>query len=180
LSTIKTNNQHSTRKKTEKVTKWVYLDEYIDFFHGKRKAISEKGLDALGQELLEYAQDEDSLVLGDFFFDKGIPETSYRQWLAKNELFNLRYQAAKKKIGSRRERGALEREFAEKTALTSMAIYDSEWKEIEKWRSSLRSKEQAAGKADFQVVMEKFPSTDIVKERNEKKEGEASSSKEGS
>ena len=75
------------------------------------------------------------------------------------------YESGKRFISSRREKGALRRGLAESMVMRSMPKFDRSWKELEEWRSGLRTKEQAAGKGDIKVIMEAFPSTNIVPEK---------------
>jgi len=169
------SNNHTIDTKNENRKTWVHFDDYLNVNSGRHQPISEGGLDMMGEELLKWASTDDALVLEDFFLDRGIPEMTYRQWKKRNALFGLRYETAKAKLGSRREKGGLKRSYSERIVLTSMPKFDHSWTELEEWRSGLRTVEQAAGKADVKVVMEKFPSTDVVPEKkNENKKAEES------
>jgi len=169
------SNQHTTSAKSKDKEKWVHFDDYLNVNDGRRHPISEQGLSRLGEQLIEWSRSEDALVLEDFFRERGIHDTTYRQWKERNTLFRLRYETARGNLGSRREKGAINRTYSERLIMNTMPRFDPAWKELEEWRSSLRSKEQAAGKADVKVVMEKFPSTDLVKEKHEKEDSDHAS-----
>jgi len=159
--------EHNTENKKKEKSPWIHFDDYLNVNSGTRLPISEAGLDLMGINFIKWSREDDSLVLEDFFLDRGIPEMTYRDWKKRNELFGLRYQVAKANVGSRREKGALKRSYSERMVLTSMAKFDRSWGELEEWRSGLKTKEQAAGNRDIKVVMETYPKTDVVPEKKD-------------
>lgn len=160
-------NKHTTDKLNGDKPSWRHFDDYLNVHSGKKEPISEAGLERMGTDFVKWSTLDDSIVLEDFFRERGIPEMTYRYWKKQNELFRLRYETAKGNVGSRREKGALKRSYSERMVLTSMPKFDKSWSELEEWRSGLRSKEQAAGKGDIKVVMESYPKTDVVPEKKD-------------
>lgn len=160
--------KHSTiAGKSEKV-KWTHWDDYFNTNLYTYVPISEEGLEILGREFLSWARsDEDALIMEDFFNERGVPDTTLRKWLERSKKFQAVYDAGKRFISSRREKGGLRRGLSEGMITRSMPKYDLTWKELEEWRSSLRTKEQAAGKGDIKVFMEAYPKTDIVPEKKD-------------
>lgn len=159
----KQSTKPTTTAKTKNIEPWIHFDDYVNIIDGKRHPISEQGLDRLGKDLLQWSQNDNVLVLEDFFRSHGIPEMTYRDWKKKNTLFRLRYETAKGYIGSRREQGAIKRAYSERMILNSMPKFDASWSELEEWRSGLKTKENAMSKQNITVVMDKFPSIDDKK-----------------
>ena len=174
--TIKTTtNTGKEKKKT-----WSHFDDYFNTTLYAYVPISEHGLEILGVEFVNWARDdEDALIIEDFFNLRGVPDRALRKWLERSEKFQMIYESGKRFISSRREKGALRRGLAEGMVMRSMPKFDRSWKELEEWRSGLRTKEQAAGKGDIKVIMESFPSTNIVPEKKHGSEKSRDSGEKG-
>lgn len=154
----KITNNNTTTKSTKRkpVDKYVHFDDYFNVYDGRMHPLSMAGLGRLGKELILWSQRDDALVMIDFFNNKGIPKNTWLDWLVRDESFKSQYAIALSNIGSRREKGALNKTFSEKMVLTSLPMYDTNWKELEEWRSGLRTREQEAGSRNIVIQMEPF------------------------
>ena len=131
-----------------------YLDIYPDILTKENRGASQEFIDRLGHDLLLWAQLKTSLVLRDFFDERYISQGTYSRWKNKDSMFAERLELAKGMIGSRREKGGLEKKFDASMVIKSMANYDSEWKAIEEWRSKLSKAEQEV--EQLKVLIETF------------------------
>jgi len=163
---MKHNKSSSVKAKKDK-KEWTYFDEYFDFNSFKKKPVSEQWLMELAKRLVFWARDnEDALILNQFFTDEGIGKSTVANWKKRNERFNMSYDFAKQLIGIRREVGALKKKLDTHMIMFTMPQYSESWKELEEWRSSLKVKEQEkVGDRKITIVMEKFPTTNIVPEK---------------
>ncbi len=159
---------HNNTKKTQKPS--PFYDQYRDLFTLKMKPIPEIFIEKIAVELIDWAKNnKDALVLRDFFHEKGIPVSSYKQWAQRNEVLRQAVEEAKYLIGSRREKGAIKRQYDVNMIRSSLFIYDPEWKEVEEYQAELRHKIEESNK-EIQWVINQFPETTIVPKK--KKEDE--------
>lgn len=121
---------------------YKYLDIYPDLWSMESRGASQEFLDRLGQDLLAWAKNSDSLLLNDFFTERWISIHTYRRWAERDKMFSDRLEMAKLMIGSRREKGALQRKFDASVMMRSAPLYDPEWKLLEEWRAKLAKSEQ--------------------------------------
>lgn len=123
----------------DKEIKQHWTDSYQDVFTFKEKPVSEIYLMKLAHEMVKWAREnEDALVLADFFNNKGIHRSDIQRWVGKHLFFKNAYEMTKSIIGSRREKGALLRKYDSTIVMRTMSIYDPEWKELELWRAKLK------------------------------------------
>lgn len=131
-----------------------YLDIYPDILSMETRGASQEFIDRLGHDLLLWAQLKTSLVLRDFFDERYISLGTYTRWKNKDSMFAERVELAKGIIGSRREKGALEKRFDASMVIKSMANYDVDWKAIEEWRAKLSKAELEV--EQLKVLIETF------------------------
>jgi hypothetical protein len=121
---------------------YKYLDIYPDLWSMESRGASQEFIDRLGQDLLAWAKNSDSLLLNDFFTERFISTHTYRRWSDRDKMFSDRLEMAKLMIGSRREKGALQRKFDASVMIKSAPLYDPEWKLLEEWRAKLAKVEE--------------------------------------
>lgn len=133
---------------------YKYLDIYPDLWSMESRGASQEFIDRLGQDLLAWAKNSDSLLLNDFFTERFISTHTYRRWSDRDKMFSDRLEMAKLMIGSRREKGALQRKFDASVMIKSAPLYDPEWKLLEEWRAKLAKTEQEV--EQLKVLIETF------------------------
>lgn len=133
---------------------YKYLDIYPDLWSMESRGASQEFVDRLGQDLLAWAKEKDSLLLNDFFTERFISAPNYKRWADRDPMFKARLEMAKLMIGSRREKGALQRKFDASVVLRSACLYDPDWKILEEWRAKLAKTEQEA--EQLKVLIETF------------------------
>lgn len=160
--------EHSTRKIVGKKSQYKFFDEYFDYIQMKPVPISDGRLLEIASEVVKWAlEDEGAITLSQFYCNLGIALATFQKWRRRCPELEEGCTIAKQIIGNRREKGALERRYAERTVLTSMAQYSPSWKKMEEWRSSLKVKEHSASRGDIKIVMESYPKTDVVPEKKD-------------
>lgn len=131
-----------------KVSPW--LEDYRDLFSLKMKPVTEGFISRLSEELNQWSQLEDSIVLRDFYDTKHIPHEAFYRWAKKYPELGDMLNLARGRIGSRREKGVITRKYEPGLISSNMAMYDPEWREFIQWKSSLRTNEEK----DKKVVIE--------------------------
>jgi len=139
----------------------------------KMKPVPESFIDKISQELIEWAKNDPSaLILRDFFYDKGIRISTAQKWAKKHTILKESVEDAKFLIGSRREKGAIKREYDPAMIKPVMINYDPEWKKSEEWRSKLKQEaDQKTQQANIQWILPKFPDSKLVPEKPKDKNG---------
>jgi len=137
-SNIKSLNDTTiARDREESAAPW--FDEYQDCFDFKFKPITQKFIERLCQELIVWARtDNDAFRIEDFYYDRGICESTYYRWVAKHQDLKTAHEVAMNSLASRREKGALKRELSEKMVLQSLPRYDKRAKEDAKFHAQLK------------------------------------------
>lgn len=167
MSVIKKEDKNST-KQSEKSKKWLYSDEYYCFNTFKKKPVSKDWINLLAEKLVTWARDDDkALKLTQFYSLHGLAHSTMEKWRRKFPQLNEAAQVAKRMLGDRREIGALEKRYDASTVHKMMLHYDKSWKDVEEWRSKLKASEQSAAMGNIRVVMEQYPSTKEVPEKND-------------
>lgn len=139
----------------KKIAKIAY-DQYIDFGSFKEKPVSEAFIEHLGQELVEWAiQDEDALKITQFFTKKRIYSSDIARWRERSKKFDGAYRFALTVIGDRRELGALRKKLDGGMVSATMSLYDSEWKNLIEWKAQL--KENSGVNREKELVVVNMP-----------------------
>jgi len=123
-----TEKLRKQRSSEPKVQASPWLDEYQDCFTLKVKPITQAFIERFSTDLVNWAyNDQDALIISQFYLGKGIsPQTFYR-WVNKYELIKDANEIAKRCIGNRREIGALKKKYSESMILQRQCAYDPEW-----------------------------------------------------
>lgn len=163
----------ATKKKKPKnrLLPFKYLDEYRELFTMRMKPVSESFLQQIAGELLAWAyNNKDALILRDFFHDKGIPARSAARWAQKHQVLKQAMEEAKYMLGSRREKGAVKREYEPGMIRAVQHQYDPEWRKDEIWRAELKQKQdERSSQIKLEVIMPKFPDSKLVPKKEEEK-----------
>ena len=164
----------STIKKSKQKTKvkqkpGAYYEIYKDYFTGRKKPVPKRFIDKLGEDLVEWAlKNNNALILTQFFLRKGIGSCTLYDWIKRFPDFKRSCEHAKQLIGNRREIGAITRKYEAGMIRTTMRLYSKDWKDLEDLRSDQRQKrDQTVTQNAIQWVMEKFPTTKEVPEKDD-------------
>ncbi len=150
----------------DKEAKRVSFFFYRDIFTGLEAPMSDKGIERLANELVEWAQkDPDALKLSQFHFDKGISYKTWGEWRNKFPELQQAVNDAKQIIGNRRETGALKNKLNAGMVHYSMSFYDPEWKEESVRRAALKEGSSDGAKTSFTVVVDAIPESSVVPRR---------------
>lgn len=123
----------------------------------RSKPITDKELDALGDELIEWAtNDESAYKLSTFWNAMRLDKSVIFEWTQRYEPFKKAISIAKSIIGDRRELQALHFKIHPGIVMKTMAMYDSDYKDLCEWESKLSSKEHSPLENKI-VVIERFP-----------------------
>ncbi len=139
-----------------------FLGEYLNVHTFKMHPATLRFVEHEAQRLKEWAELETSLRLADFIDGEGYnPETFYG-WCKKSPLLHAVHQYALRRIGARRENGALSKQMDVPTVHRTLGYYDSVWKS--EVIAAARLKEEVAPSNETKVVViERFPSMDSLR-----------------
>lgn len=141
----------------------------FDFGQWNERPYSENWIKQLAYDLLQWAEnDEDALVLDEFYTRKHIRATDINRLNERWPYLLEAKELAKRFIGIRREKGALKRKLDAGMVMQSMPLYSVDWDELQKRKYELMAKAKDLANMSNGpaiVVIEKFPSSDIVPER---------------
>lgn len=140
---MKSKNPNTTKKikknlegdKVQRVSR--YLEDYQELFTFKMRPVTEAFIERLSQELMDWADKEESLVIEDFHDERKICSSTFYRWVDKHESMNKAHAYAKRRMMSKREKGMLTRKYDSTTAWNSLAKYDPVWEKFMEWKAAL-------------------------------------------
>jgi len=145
---------------TKKKSEWLY--QYMNLLSREEIIINEAFIERFAKDYVSWAANNDkAFIVREFRLSKGIDEQTWQRWIDAFPALKEANQMVVDIIGMRREKLALEREIDTKMTTYSMPMYSKDWKELVKWRSELKQKEEDK-KGNITVVMEKFSEDDRV------------------
>lgn len=107
----------------------LILGEYFNIHTFKKHPITIKFINNEAQRLKVWADTYSSLRLCDFYNSRGYSKESYRIWTLKYPQFAAADEYARQRCGSRREHGALTRQFSESMVSRTLGFYDDVFRE---------------------------------------------------
>ncbi len=155
-------------KRNGKKTNYRFLDEYKDLFTKRLVPAPIEFIELLTKQIINWAyNDKKALFLDQFWFSKGIPTATFRDWRKRFPELDEACQEAKLMIGMRRETGAINRKFEPGMIRAVQPMYRPEWKELIEWNSNLKQKaDEKTQNNTIQWVLEKFPDSNIVPKKD--------------
>ena len=149
------NNIQSIKK--PKITRNYAGHDYECVFSYRQYPISDAFLYNLSLKLVEWAdKNPEATKLNKFLTENKIHWATFDDWRKRNKDLDHAATFALRRIGDRREDGAMGRKYAENTVLRSMHFYDPDWKAGEEWRSKLNESSTAQA-STFNIHMDKIP-----------------------
>lgn len=133
----------------------VFIGEYYNVHTRQYHPATVRFIESECVKLKQWADQEDSINLYDYTDHQGYnPETFY-DWCKKFPQLREAHQYALRRIGSRREYGAMTRKFTEGTIHRTLGYYNDIWRQETVHLAKL--KEDAAQNETKVVVIERFP-----------------------
>ncbi len=155
-NTVAENND--TNLNNENSVKQLFIGEYFNIHTFKKHPITTNFILQEAKALKTWADQDDSLRISDFYDRQGYSPEMYHYWIDKFPEMSHANQYALRRIGSRREIGAMQRRFAESTIHKVQGHYDHIWREETRLANEARL--AVAEKSESKVVIiERFPSS---------------------
>lgn len=160
-SSVKANNTSTSKINSEKEetshceVKLVFLGDYFNIHTFKTDIVTESFILRQAIKLKEWADQEDSLRICDFFTTQGYRRRDFYDFITKSKEMEHAHEYAITRIGSRREHGAATRKYSDSTIHRTLGHYDPIWREetklINEARIAVAEKQEAKV-----VVIERF------------------------
>jgi hypothetical protein len=129
-----------------------------------KQVASEKWSEEMARKLVAWADNEDSLTLGEFYAHIGILNSDFTDLAAKYPILGKALDYTRMLLGVRREKGMITRKYDAGSVAHMMPYYDPAWREIVAWRASLKQPEGNSNQPRLQyVVIPNIPNSDLVK-----------------
>ncbi len=126
-------------------------------------------IEALAQELLDWAEnDEEALIIGEFFMRKKLFRESVLAWRKQFPLLESAYKEAMTRIGYRREKGALKKNLDSQMVRIAAHMYSDEWDAINQYHKELK-KDENSTKQEINLHFDAVPESPLVKKLNKSK-----------
>lgn len=154
-NTIPENN--AIKLSNENSVKQLFLGEYFNIHTFQKHPITSNFILQEAMRLKQWADLEESLRICDFYDLRGYSPEIFYEWVEKYPEMKFSNNYALRRIGSRREGGALNRKFAETTVHKTLGRYDHVWREEIAIANAARL--AIAEKSESKmVIIERFPS----------------------
>jgi hypothetical protein len=125
---------------------------YFDHKTREKNWMTEKKIERLGIELLQWVETPEATKLSKFFHNRRITNQTVLEWCKKWPTFAEDYQLAKEIVGDRREDGALNKIFDAHFIRISMPMYDEDWKNETIRLATLKIAQEQAQKPNTIIV----------------------------
>lgn len=152
-------------KNTDRAGELSWKKNWRDF-DTKLCPIPDKDISVLATQLEDFAVNTDAIKITEFLTEKRISYQVFYNCAERHPELARAIQFAKIVIGDRRERRGLEGKYNANMVMSTMAIYDPEYKNHYEWKVKLakENKEQSETKI---VVIEKYPESPMVPQKKE-------------
>jgi hypothetical protein len=134
----------------------VFIEEYYNVHTRQYHPATVKFVELQCVKLKEWADQEDSLNIHDFIDSQGYNPATFYKWCDKFPQLHETHQYAIRRLGSRREMGALTRKFDASTVHRTLGYYHYIWRQETIALAKLKE-ESAAQNETKVVIIERFP-----------------------
>ncbi len=159
------NTNHSTESEIKSIKVTVeneaiplVLGDYFNIHTFQKHPITSNFMLQEAMRLKQWAELDDSLRISDYFDGRGYSRKVFYEWINKHQEMEMAHEYAMRRIGARRENGALTRKFAETTVHKTLGRYDYVWREemelVNQARLAIEEKNESKV-----VIIERFPSS---------------------
>ena len=128
-----------------------WLQEYLDPESLRITPVSEKIIDIIAQELLDWSSNDEHFTVNSFLVRKRIHWKTFAEWKRKFPKLKWASDIAMMALADRREVFGLLRKIDPTTAFNGLAKYDHEWKDFIQWKSTLSSNENGNEKIVIEI-----------------------------
>lgn len=125
--------------------------------------VTEEDLNELADLLVVWADTDEALKVSQFYTKFYMSDKVFYGYVAKCPKLADAVDIAKKKIGDRREVGAITGRFSSTIVEKTMPMYDSEYRSLIEWKSKLGVEQEQQGSRI--VVLDKIPDSNLVPEK---------------
>lgn len=150
MAKIKAHN-NNTRDKS--FTTWA--ERYPDLFFFREYPTPDAVKERIAMKMIEFADRPTSLRVQDFWDEEKIDSKYYWKWKEGFPLLERAYAYCMSRVASRRDIGALKKEFDAGHVERHQVRYDPEYKEVVEWKAKLAHKEEGH-QGNVTVVLESF------------------------
>lgn len=158
INNVNTKSKNiDTNVSSENNVKLIFLGEYFNIHTFQMHPITTNFILREATYLKQWADHEDSLRITDFIDKQGYEPAVFYRWLDEHPELNAANQYALRRIGARRENGAMSRKFDGATVHRTLGYYDHVWKEETRLMNEARQAVAEKGESKV-VVIERFPS----------------------
>lgn len=147
--------EENKNKTTDSSAQILFLGEYFSVHTRQYHPITLKFIERETQRLIDWANEEDSLIIQKFWLSGGYSKAQFYVWINQFPEFAHAHEYAMTLIGTRRELGAMTRKFDASTIHRTLGRYNHIWKE--ETQELARLKDDAAQNEAKVVVIERFP-----------------------
>ena len=166
---VKETKKNSTKEKALPTIRKHGND--LDMFYSFRQVpITVAQIERIALDLIAWSDKNDSendlesLRLSEFIDSHRLHMRTYYEWLDKFEILRDAHEYAKRRIGARRERGAIKKKYDGSFIARSIGHYLPEYREEAEFMASLKSPESAQeGGAVFNITIPAAKDTGIKK-----------------
>lgn len=118
------------------------ITDYDAIFQWRSLPVSQTYIQALADNLMAWADDEEeeALRLDDFVDSRRLHYSTFHQWIAKYECLKEAHAYAKRRIASRREKGALKKQYDSSLTARVIGHYCPEYNEELKKNAEIKAK----------------------------------------
>lgn len=136
-----------------------WLQEYLDPEYLRITPTSEKIIDIIAQELLDWSSSDEHFTVNSFLVKKRIHWKTFGEWKKKFPKLKWASDIAMMALADRREVFGLLRKIDPTTAFNGLAKYDEEWKDFLQWKSILNDKN--ASQPDVTIQLSNITSENL-------------------
>lgn len=134
------------------------LEEYFNIHTMQNHPATNTFMQRQALMLKEWSLKEDSLRISDFYDERGYNSQTFYRWCNKYPEMQQSLEFAKRRIGARREQGALTRKFDSSLVQRTLGYYDYVF--AQEQEKAVQTKLAYAQAAESKVVViERFPSS---------------------
>jgi hypothetical protein len=139
-----------------------WLQEYLDPASLRISPVSERIIDGIAQDLLDWACEHETFTLNSFLVKKQIHRMTFYRWKQLFPKLQWAYDISMMAFADRREVFGLLRKIDPTTAFNGLPKYDEEWKAFTEWKTKLKDPENnqpeitiniPSNSSDFQLFL---------------------------
>lgn len=148
--------QKENKNQKDASGEFVYYGEYYSVHSRQYHATTRRFIEIESQRLVDWANQDDSLIIQDFYNKGGYSTGQFYDWCEKFPEFKQAHEYAMSMLGSRRELGAMTRKYDAGTIHRTLGAYSKIWRD--QTRELAKLKEDNAGETKV-IIIENLEAT---------------------